>query len=136
MPNAQDEQRPDSLRTVLLVDDEAHVRLLTEKMLERSGYEVVQASNGREAIEVFTERGDEIDVVLLDVMMPVMTGHEAILELRQIDPDLPVVFFSGYDQGEVAEHLSDPSTTTRFLAKPFTMAQLDENIRAALAPGG
>ena len=136
MPNAQDDQRPDSPRTVLIVDDEAHVRLLTEKMLTRSGYEVVQASDGREGIEVFAERKEEIDVVLLDVMMPVMTGHEAIIELRQIDPGLPVVFFSGYDQGEVAEHLSDPSAPTRFLAKPFTMAQLDEHIRAALAPDG
>lgn len=132
MPDAQDDQQPDDRRTVLIVDDEEHVRLLTEKMLQRSGYHVVQASNGREAIELFAQWGDEIDVVLLDVMMPVMTGHEAIVELRQLDPDLPVVFFSGYDRGEVAEHLSDPSAPTRFLAKPFTMAELDEHIRGAL----
>lgn len=135
MPNAQDQQ-PDRPRTVLVADDEAHVRLLTAKMLQRSGYQVIEASNGREALEVFTERRDEIDVVLLDVMMPVMTGHEAIAQLRQIDPDLPVVFFSGYDRGEVAEHLSDPSAPTLFLEKPFSMTQLAEHIEAALAPDG
>lgn len=130
-----DDRRSDREWTVLLVDDEPDVRLLTGRMLEKSGYQVLDAGNGREAIERFAEHRDRIDVVLLDVMMPVMTGHEAVAELRRMDPDLPVVFFSGYDRSEVAEHLADPSAPTLFVAKPFTRAQLTSTLETALGRG-
>lgn len=130
-----DDRRADREPTILLVDDEPDVRMLTGRMLQKSGYQVLDAGNGREALERFTEHRDRIDAVLLDVMMPVMTGHEAIVELRRMDPDLPVVFFSGYDRSEVAEHLSDPSAPTLFVAKPFTRVQLTDTLETALGRG-
>lgn len=130
-----DDRRSDREPTILLVDDEPDVRMLTGRMLKKSGYQVLDAGNGREALERFAEHRDRIDAVLLDVMMPVMTGHEAIVELRRMDPDLPVVFFSGYDRSEVAEHLADPSAPTLFVAKPFTRAQLTDTLETALGRG-
>lgn len=130
-----DDRQSDRERVVLLVDDEPDVRRLTGRMLKRSGYEVIDASDGREALDLFAEHRDRIGVVLLDVMMPVMTGHEAIAELRRMDRDLPVVFFSGYDRSEVAEHLADPSAPTLFLAKPFTSEQLTSTLETALGRG-
>lgn len=114
--------------TVLLVDDEPDVRLVTGLLLRRAGYTVVEADTGRAALDVIRE-GAVVDVVLLDVMMPEMTGPEALPELRQLDPTLPVVFYSGFDPGEVADELGDASAYTSFLPKPsenpVLVAELD-----------
>lgn len=119
--------------TVLVVDDDAGVRRLAVMMLTRSGYEVLEAGNGREALEMFAAHPDEVDVVLLDITMPIMSGKEAFVELRNEDPSLPIVFFSGYDQSEVAEYLAAPSAPTLFLPKPFSRSQLTDHLEAVLA---
>ncbi|MFA9444645.1 response regulator [Egicoccus sp. AB-alg6-2] len=119
--------------TVLVVDDDAMVRQVTALLLRKAGYEVVQATNGREAVERVTEQADALDVVLLDVMMPVMTGHEAFPRMRAAAPRLPIVFFSGFDQSEVAEHLVDPTAHTAFLPKPYTDTDLYDAIAQAVA---
>ncbi|HSK24296.1 MAG TPA: response regulator [Egicoccus sp.] len=105
--------------TVLLVDDDDMVRLVTAMLLRRGGYEVVEAVNGHDAVARFEQDPDRFDAVLLDVMMPVMTGHEAFPRLRALDPELPIVFFSGFDQSEIAEHLSGATAHTAFLPKPY-----------------
>lgn len=104
--------------TVLLVEDEPDVRLVVSMLLRRAGLTILQAGDGREAIEMLEANRDDVDVVLLDVLMPVMTGPEALPELRELAPDLPVVFYSGYDRGEVAAHLSEDPPYTSFLSKP------------------
>jgi CheY-like chemotaxis protein len=119
--------------TVLVVDDEPDVRAVATFMLRRAGYPTLEAANGQEAVGIVGERRSQISAVLLDVMMPVMTGHETLPALREIVPGLPVVLCSGYDRNEVADHLVDPGAYTAFLAKPFTQSELVEEIRGALA---
>lgn len=110
--------------TILVVDDEPDVRTVVRVIAGRSGYQVLEAANGRDAVEVLAQRREGIDAVILDVTMPVMTGHEALPRLRALVPDLPVLLISGYDRSEVAQHLSDPAAQTDFLPKPFTKQQL------------
>jgi two-component system, cell cycle sensor histidine kinase and response regulator CckA len=118
--------------TVLVADDDHGVRTLVRMLLQRAGYTVVQAASGREAYETMRDRGHEVDVVLLDVMMPEMDGHEALPAMRGIDPEVPVVFFSGFDQTEVAEHLTGTGAYTSFIPKPFEKEELIGEIARAL----
>jgi two-component system, cell cycle sensor histidine kinase and response regulator CckA len=123
---------PTTRATVLVADDDHGVRTLVRMLLQRAGYAVVQAASGREAYEAVRERGHEVDVVLLDVMMPEMDGHEALPAMRSVDPDMPVVFFSGFDQTEVAEHLTGVGAYTSFIPKPFEKDELLEELDRAL----
>jgi two-component system, cell cycle sensor histidine kinase and response regulator CckA len=118
--------------TVLVADDDPGVRTLVALILRRAGYTVVQASNGRQACESVQGGDTEFDAALLDVMMPEMTGQEALPIMRTADPDLPVVFFSGFDHTEVADHLADPSAYTSFIPKPFENADLVDEIARAI----
>jgi CheY-like chemotaxis protein len=104
--------------TVLVTDDDRGVRTLISFVLEQAGSTVLQAADGREALAIVEERCSDIDAVLLDVMMPVMSGPEAFPEMREVCPGIPVVFFSGFDRNEVAEQLGDPSGYTAFMPKP------------------
>lgn len=122
---------PGSTR-VLVVDDDPGVRTLVVFVLERAGYRVLEAADGQVACDTVQERGDELDVVLLDVRMPRMDGHEALPTIRVAQPGLPVIFYSGFDHNEVAQHLTSPSAYTSFLPKPFENDELlDEVARAA-----
>ncbi len=118
--------------TLLVVDDEPDVRMVVRVIAHRSGYHVLEAANGRDAVEVLAQRREGIDAVILDVTMPVMTGHEALPRLRALVPDLPVLLISGYDRSEVAQHLSDPAAQTEFLPKPFTKQELLDAISRAV----
>ncbi|MFA9431843.1 response regulator [Egicoccus sp. AB-alg2] len=122
-----------SSTTVLVVDDDAMVRDVTSLILRHAGYDVVLADNGRQAVDLVRERGGSVDVVLLDVMMPEMTGHDAFPRLREAEPDLPVVFFSGFDQSEVADHLAGAGAYTSFIAKPYRNDELCAEIARAAA---
>lgn len=119
------------LPTVLVVEDEPDVRLVVSMLLQRSGLTVFEAGDGQHATEVLEQHRDEIDVVLLDVLMPVLTGPETLPRLRALVPDLPVVFFSGYDRGEVAAHLSSTAPYTSFVAKPAEHEALLEELQRA-----
>lgn len=129
---------PDAGRdtTILVVDDEPDVRTIVRLIARRQGYRTVEAANGQEAIDVLTDSTQAIDAVVLDVTMPVMTGHEALPRLRELDPDVPVVLISGYDRSEVAQHLSDPAAHTEFLPKPFTKEQLLSALSRAVTARG
>jgi two-component system, cell cycle sensor histidine kinase and response regulator CckA len=127
-----DATAPTTTSTVLVTDDDLGVRTLVSFVLERAGFRVLQAGNGREAIDVVRARGDEVDAVLLDVMMPEMNGPEALPRLRDVHPDLPVVFYSGFDRNEVADHLVAPSAYTSFVPKPCDNAELVAELRRAV----
>jgi PAS domain S-box-containing protein len=109
-------------RRVLLVDDEPLVRRATKRLLESGGYEVVEASDGLEAVERFRERPEAFDVVLLDLSMPRMGGEEAFAALRAVRPDVPVVLSSGYADGGPDRLLSQPAVA--FAAKPYDRREL------------
>ena len=83
---------------ILVVDDEATVLVVAQRSLEHLGFEVLLAENGKQAIQVFKENADEIQVVLLDLTMPHMGGEETFDALRRIRPDVPVVLSSGYPE--------------------------------------
>lgn len=128
------EQHPPT-GTVLVVDDEPGVRQIVGLLLRRRGHEVLEADDGEAAVQAVRQAGSSIDAVLLDVMMPRMTGHEALSAIRELQPEMPVVFFSGYDRAEVSGHLQTATTHTAFVPKPFAneqlLAAISEAIRAS-----
>ena len=85
--------------TILLVDDEESLLALGARMLEHLGFTVLTAADGLEAVDLYRERGKEIDLVLMDLTMPHMDGAEAFGELRRLNPDVRVVLASGYSRG-------------------------------------
>lgn len=102
-------------------------------MLMRSGYGVIQATDGIEAVEVFQKRHQEICGVLLDLTMPRLGGWETLEALRKLRPGLRVILYSGYDEARVmgGDH---PERPQAFLQKPYTFDQLKTALTAVLFP--
>ena len=94
--------------TVLVVDDEETIRISAQRMIERSGFSVLTASGGREAIRLFREHQHEVSCVLLDLTMPDMDGAETFGELRRIRPDVRVILTSGYSEEAATERFFRP----------------------------
>jgi len=118
--------------TVLVVDDDDDVRRLTGRMLESIGFRVVSVVGGAEALVAFTERADEFAFVLLDLMMPGMSGDEVIGELRRIRKTTPIILSSGYNSRELSERFVGHGITG-FLQKPYQLAQLKATAAKMLA---
>jgi PAS domain S-box-containing protein len=117
--------------TVLLVDDDEHVRATARQMLERKGYEVITAVDGDDALERYAKEHDKISVVLLDMTMPNRDGKATLAALEQMDPLVRVVMTSGYNEHAIQQELAD-NEPVAFIQKPFRLPQLDAAIRAAL----
>jgi len=116
--------------TALLVDDEVAVRTSTARLLERIGYRVVQATNGREAIDRFAECPREFAVVVLDMIMPVMDGSTAFGHLRELAPAVPILLCTAHqDERLMKRLLANPHVA--LLAKPFDLRQLTDAIERA-----
>ena len=117
---------------VLLVDDEPMMRNMAQAMLKRKlGYEVITASDGYEAVEIFRACRDEIKLVLLDLSMPGMNGWETLAALRTLRSDIPVVLASGYDEAQVMQG-DHPDRPQAFIHKPYQSKDLQAAIEAAL----
>jgi two-component system, cell cycle sensor histidine kinase and response regulator CckA len=116
---------------VLLVEDEDAVRSFAIRALKRQGYEVVEATSGLEGVERFEEQGGRIDIVVSDVVMPEMDGPSMLKELRKRNPDIKVIFMSGYPDDAFKRNL-DPNEQFAFLAKPFTLPQLATKVKEEL----
>ncbi|HRF62228.1 MAG TPA: ATP-binding protein [Candidatus Competibacter sp.] len=117
--------------TILLVDDEESVRIMGIRMLERLGFGVLTAMDGREALDIYRERHAEIALVLLDLTMPDLDGEETFRELRQIDSRVCVVMSSGYTESEIAPRFAG-RRLSGFLQKPYTLNALAQCLRSAL----
>ncbi len=118
---------------VLVADDEQDVRMVVRAMLESLGYEVLEAADGADAVELFRARHADIALVLLDLMMPRMTGDQAFAEMRRIDPAVKALLASGYDEsGRVGEIVS--GGFGGFLQKPFRRGELGRKIVSVLGP--
>jgi len=116
---------------VLLVDDEEAIREVGQKWLEAMGYSVLTAQEGKEAIRVYKENRDSIDIVLLDMIMPVLGGRETYEALKEINPEVKVLLLSGYSiDTQAADTLK--KGYDGFIQKPFTMKELSEKIRGVL----
>lgn len=117
--------------TILLADDNAKVLESMREMLESMGYHVITAADGEEAIHLFESNQDTVDALLFDMAMPAMNGVEAAWKVRRINPGIPVVFVSGYEE----DHISDiPSGfgSSCILSKPFSPLQLGCTLRKLL----
>jgi two-component system cell cycle sensor histidine kinase/response regulator CckA len=109
-------------QTILVVDDEAGVRVMVARMLTLSGYAVVSAQSGEEAIAIARDYAAPIDLVLTDVRMPGMSGPELAEELRKLRPRIKVMYMSAYARDVLPAGARD--TEVPFLNKPFTMRTL------------
>jgi PAS domain S-box-containing protein len=116
--------------TILLVDDEPLIRNLGRTILETYGYTVMLAEDGQQALDVFSNNSNAIDLVILDLTMPVLSGRDALRLLRQIDPEIPVLFASGYSAEQAID--ADSEQVTGFVGKPFPPQQLASAVRQAL----
>jgi len=122
---------PRGTETVLVVEDEDAVRLIVRRVLRDQGYEILEARDGNEALRLCAQKGDAIDLVLSDVIMPGMGGRELSRALAASRPGLPILFMSGYnDDGELAGSGADLGSG--ILAKPFTAETLATQVREAL----
>ena len=130
-PLAPVEALPLAARTILLVEDEAAVRKLSARMLEKAGYRVLQAENANAAASLFALHASEIALVLTDVIMPGGSGPELFQRLRMQQPALRVVYMSGYsEQAEV--HMMGMDGSHSFVQKPFTSQDLTSMVRETL----
>ncbi len=118
--------------TLLVVEDDELVRRVFTRTLSTYGYNVLQACDGLDALDVFTQRGPEIDLVITDVMMPHMTGSEFIATIEQDGARVPVVFVSGYSAGAL-ESQGFTRDDVHFVSKPFDMAEFAALLRDVLA---
>jgi two-component system cell cycle sensor histidine kinase/response regulator CckA len=116
--------------TILVVEDEADVRRLAAEMLARLGYNVLEAQSGAEAVRLWEENRDAIDLVLTDVVMPRMSGQELAATLQQARPGTRVMFMSGYTDDVVARH--GGIDRAKLLHKPFTSDSLARMVRSVL----
>jgi signal transduction histidine kinase len=121
----------DGTETILVAEDDASIRRLVERMLTSQGYTVLTAVDGAEAIEILEERGDDIDLLVTDVVMPKVSGPEVVEWLGGVRPDLRALFMSGYVDDRLQTQRLDPRKA-RYLAKPFTSRALCEMVRELL----
>ena len=115
---------------ILVADDDQAVRNLTGSMLELKGYAVLCASNGEEAVRLFEEFGPRIKLLVIDIVMPTMSGPIIAQRLRELRPDLPILFVSGLIKPSHFHGL----TEEWFLRKPYTQRLLLNKIRELLTP--
>jgi len=116
---------------VLLVDDEAAIRVAGARMLELLGFSALVAADGREAVEVFRQHGDGVRCVVLDLTMPRMDGEETFDELRRIRSDIAIIVSSGYTEQDVSSRFVG-KRMSGFLQKPYSMETLTTVLRVVL----
>jgi CheY-like chemotaxis protein len=116
---------------ILVADDEETVRNLTRRMLERSGFSVTVASDGREALQIFEQNQQRFRLVVLDLTMPHVDGEACFRGLRQMDPNVKVVLSSGYNEQDVV-NLFAGKGLAGFIQKPYTSDELITKVREIL----
>ena len=114
--------------TILLVEDEPMVRSVAERALTRHGYTVITADNGEEALEILG-KGEPIDLLVSDVVMPGMDGPTMVREARKTRPELKILFMSGYAEEQLRKSIDIENVN--FLPKPFSVTELAEATRRA-----
>ena len=114
---------------ILIIDDEAQVRDMLRQLLNREGYEAVEACDGREGVQCF--QAASMDVIILDMLLPEQNGLEVIRALREVDPAVPIIAISGYDQTGLLDFFRDAEAfgAQRTLQKPFHLQELLKAVR-------
>ncbi len=121
--------------TFLVVDDEKYLREVLSSMGKLLGYGSFEAANGKDAVQIYQERQNQIDLVILDYAMPGINGKQTYLALKKLNPTIPVILCTGYgDQKDVTELMKEPNV--EFLPKPFTIEMLGQKVARLLAQTG
>jgi CheY-like chemotaxis protein len=132
---ARDTVPPTDLKTgtetILIAEDDDDVRRLDRELLEECGYEVLEAANGSEALAVYLDNREKIDLVIFDVIMPKMNGREVYEEIRKICPDIRALFTSGYT-GDILGGAAGIDPEFDFIAKPLTPDEFLGKVREVL----
>jgi two-component system, cell cycle sensor histidine kinase and response regulator CckA len=117
--------------TILLVDDEETVIYAGEQMLRKLGYKVITAENGKDALKIYRKDHKNIDMVLLDIVMPGIGGGETYIKLKEIDKSVKVLLSSGYSlDGQVKIIMN--KGCNGFIQKPFTLKNLSQKVKEVL----
>jgi len=117
--------------TVLLVDDEEHVIFVAKTMLEELGFSVIDASNGKEALELYRMNAEKITLVVTDIGMPVMDGYALFSELKKINPELPIIISSGFSDTVVTLRIA-VENIAGFISKPYSFEQLRDALKSVV----
>ena len=117
--------------TILVVDDDESIADVTKEILTSLGYRVMTAGSGQEAVAIYMEKGKEIDLVILDMIMPGMGGGKTFIALREIDSGVKVILSSGYSADGEAQQILERGCNS-FIQKPFRVAELSKKIRDVL----
>lgn len=117
---------------ILVIDDEEPVREAVTDILELEGLQVVSAANGRDGIELYRAQRVDIQLVILDLSMPGISGAETLEALQQINPAIRVILSSGYSEEEVNQRIQGQSGVT-FIQKPYSFGTLAKTVRQQLA---
>jgi PAS domain S-box-containing protein len=120
--------------TIFIIEDDFHVRDLTRKILERAGYIVLEAADGQEAVKIFNEQLNNIDLVILDVIMPRKNGKEVYEELKKLKPEIKVLFTSGYTS-DIIHRKGIIKENQNFILKPVSPQALLATVRSVLNKG-
>lgn len=115
----------------LVVDDEEEVRSVAQTILEKAGFDVLTASDGLEALEIFSENREALKFVLMDLTMPRMNGRDALIRIQKLRPDVPVLLSSGYDELDIINQFVD-NGPVKFIQKPYRSSGLVSKVRELL----
>ena len=118
-------------KMILFADDAPEIRELAKTVLEDTGYRIVEAEDGEQAIDVFKQHHEELHLVILDLMMPKKTGLEAYFEISEIDASVPVVFSSGFNESDLMQQLP-AKTRAVFLKKPYLANDLKQFVEGLI----
>lgn len=114
--------------TILLVEDTEQLKLMLKTMLETLGFTVIDASNGKEALELYQKGAADIKMVLTDIGMPIMDGYELFRELKKLNPELPIIISSGYGETAVTSRI-EREEIAGIVNKPYSFNQLQEVLK-------
>jgi len=116
---------------VLVIDDEELIRESIQDILDMTGIPTICAADGRAGVEIFKTKRSAVRAILLDMFMPVMSGTETLRKIRELDPHIPVILSSGYNERETRSHLGHDQDVI-FLQKPYPIDTLIGKVRQAL----
>ncbi len=117
--------------TLLLVEDEDQVRNFTKVFLQKLGFIVIDASNGREALELYQKNVAKVSIIITDLNMPVMDGYELCHELKKLNPELPIIVISGFGDTNITSRI-DHYDKVSLIRKPYKFDQLRDELKSVV----